>query len=364
MRHSKSSFLLLLCAFLIGICPSRFLFAGNDNVAAASGEHMAQDVLHNLLASPLGKLAPRLRYSVTLVNSRYPNAYSNHQGKVYITTGLFPVLDDDAGVWAAVIGHELGHVILHHPDSLPRFEATLRQDYQQARSRGYDQGPPQWPGVKLGEGISRFKLSRNEELQADFIGLMLMAEAGYQPGFAVLLDQRLRYGLGDTPGIMALFSHHPRLETREEHTRKFYGIAMSIFQYRWPNVARSPGGNLPPYGAIGHWQFRQEDGGRELVFLVPFQVHNAEGMQVRMAAFFLDHNQRVPAADSQYRATDGSLVLNAFMPGAVNKAGEVTLRAPRSALGTHENNLLAVVFLMAGKRPLADAKTKVQLSGE
>jgi hypothetical protein len=365
MRHSRSLYALFFFVFLIGVSPSRFFLAGSDDVVCASSqERMARDVLQNLLSSPLGKLAPQLRYSVTLVNSRYPNAYSNHQGKVYITWGLSPVLDDDAGVWAAVIGHELGHIILHHPDSLPRFEAGLRQDYQKACSEGEDGGPSQWPGVKLGERISRFKLSRNEELQADFIGLMLMAEAGYQPGFALLLDQRLRYGLGDVPGIMAIFSHHPRLETREEHIRKFYDIAMSIFQYRWPNVANSPGGNLPPYGAIEHWEFHQEDRGTELVFQVPFQVHNAEGMQVRVAAFFLDHDRRVPTANPQYRAIDGSLVLNAFLPGGANKAGEVTLRVPRSALGTHENNLLAVVFLMAGKRPLAVVKTKVDLAGK
>lgn len=324
---------------------------------------MAETVLHNLLSSPLGELAPRLHYQVTLLDGHYPNAFSNHKGRVYIMSGLFPVLDGDSGVWAAVIGHELGHVVLHHPDCLPRFEAELRRAYREARTKGYDQGPAHWPDIDLGEGISRLKLSREEELQADFIGMMLMAEAGYQPGFAMLLDQRLRYGLGDVPSIMAIFSHHPRLETREEHTKKFYGVAMDIFRLRWPDAVKSPGGNLPPYGAIGRWTFDQKNGGRQLVFEVPFQVHNAANIKVRVAAFFLNGDLRVRSAQPKFRAVDGSLVINAFLPGAPDKSAEVTLQVPKSALATPERKLKAVVFLMAGKRVLDIATKDVDLSG-
>lgn len=359
-RHRKRLWPLFLCVAL-GACAS--LFAEHQKIAHTPGNRMADAVLQNLLSSPLGKLAPRLHYKVTLIDGRYPNAFSNYQGEIYIMSGLFPVLDGDSGVWAAVIGHELGHVVLHHPHSLPRFESELRRAYQEARAKGYDQGPMEWPKVRLGEGISRLKLSRKEELQADFIGLMLMAEAGYQPGFAMLLDQRLRFGLGDTPSIMAIFSHHPRLETREEHTKKFYNIAMDIFRLRWPDAAKSPGGNLPPYGAIGRWTFEQKDGGRQLVFDVSFQVHNAANTKVRVAAFFLNGDLRVRSAEPKFRATDGSLVLNAFMLGAADKSAEVTLQVPRSAIETPERKLKAVVFLMAGKRALDMVTENVELSG-
>ncbi|MGH9395714.1 MAG: M48 family metalloprotease [Terriglobia bacterium] len=322
--------------------------ARHSHIVNTPNNQLADEALKNLLSSPLGRKMPHLSYHVTLLNDRAPNAFSDFHGDVYVTSGIFPALYTDRGVWAAVIGHELGHVILHNRQYLPAFEEQLRQDYLKSRAHGYDQGPSAWPNVRLGDGISELKLSREEELQADFIGMMLMAEAGYQPGFAVLLDQRLRNGLGDTPGIVAAFSHHPRLETREAHAGKFYKLAMDIFRMRWPDAVKSPGGNLPPYGQIGHWTLEQADG--QLIFRVPFQIHNAEGMKVRVAAVFLQKDNRVRSVDPQYRASDGSWELNFFAPGALNKAGNTVLRGPASALAPHDRHLTAVVFLMAGNR--------------
>ncbi|HEV2416299.1 MAG TPA: hypothetical protein VGX94_00690 [Terriglobia bacterium] len=94
---------------------------------------------------------------------------------------------------------------------------------------------------------------------------------------------------------------------------------------------------------------------------MPFQVHNAENMWVRVAAIFLDKNQRVPPVDSQYRASDGSLVLNAFVPGAVNKAAEVSLQVPTHELAAQDRHVTAVVFLMAGSRALDLSKRGLDL---
>ncbi|MGH9351856.1 MAG: M48 family metalloprotease [Terriglobia bacterium] len=351
---SEIRILILLGALQAMCLPA---FARHSNIVNTPDNQIADEVLANLLSSPLGKTMPHLHYKVTLLDELAPNAFSNFQGQVYITSGILPALYQDEGVWAAVIGHELGHVILHNPKSLPEFKVRLREDYLAAGK--LSRIPPDWPGAHLGEGISILKLSREEELQADFIGMMLMAEAGYQPGFAVLLDQRLRNGLGDTPGIVAAFSHHPRLETREAHAQEFYNAAMRIFRMRWPDVAQSPGGNLPPYGQIGAWTLEQTGG--ELIFHVPFQVHNAENMQVRVAAIFLDKNQRVAPADQQYRASDGSLVLNTFVPGAVNKSAEVALHVPANELATGNHHLTAVVFLMAGRRTLDISKLGVDI---
>lgn len=352
MKAGIWKILLLLCALLAPLP----LFA-HATIVRTPDNKIANQALASLLGSPLGNRMPSLRYQVTLLDAAAPNAFSNFQGQVYITSGIFPALDHDQGVWAAVIGHELGHVLLHNPKSLPRFKARLREDYLAAT--GKTALPPDWPGARLGEGISKLKLSREEELQADFIGMMLLAEAGYQPGFAVLLDQRLRNGLGDTPGIVAAFSHHPRLETREAHAEAFYGAAMSIFKMRWPDAAASPGGNLPPYGTIGAWTLTLTNG--NIAFQIPFQIHNAEGMRVRVAAFFLDKNVRVPPVNPQDRASDGSLVLNWFTPGAVNKSGEAELQTPARELAAHDHHVIAVVFLMAGGRPVDLVKRALDL---
>lgn len=341
---------------IIAACSTAF---ATHQIVHTPDNRIANQVLHQLLSSPLGKTMPRLHYHVTLIAAAPANAYSNYQGQICISAGLFPALYTDRGVWAAVIGHELGHVILHNPKYLPQFKAKLRQDYLKSRSGGVGQGVARWPSVPLGKGISKLTLSREEELQADFIGMMLMAEAGYQPGFAALLEQRLRHGLGDTPGIFAVLSHHPRMETREKQTAKFYRAAKDIFHMRWPDAAKSPGGNLPPYGKIDAWTLRQTGG--QLVFQVPFKIYNAEGMQVRIAAIFLDKKRRVAPADPKYRASDGTLVLNALSPGARDKSGEAELRVPIAEIAAQDRHVTAVVFLMAGDRWVDISKRAVDL---
>jgi hypothetical protein len=314
--------------------------------------HLAESALCNLLASPLGKTMPPLKYRVILLDKLAPNAFSQPNGTIYITSGLLPVFEGDRGVWAAVIGHELGHVLLAHPDALPRFEATLRRAYVTARAEGYDQGPPAWANARLGDGGNSPRSSKEQEYEADFIGLMLMAEAGYQPGYSVILERRLLFGLGSQPRLLTAFSHHPRMESREERTQRFSDTAMAIFRSRWQDADKSPGGDLPPYGTIGRWTFEQPHEGRQLLFHVSYQVHRTAGMKIRVAAFFLDGDLRVRALSARYRATDGSLVLNGFTNGSENESGNVTLQVSAHELMARHRRLLAVVFLMAGGRPL------------
>lgn len=347
-KVSAPAALLLMC------CLSGF--AGRSNLAGTPRNLMADAVLKTLLATPLGETRPNHHYEVVLLDDFHPNAFTATQGKITITSGLFPLLDDDPGIWAAVIAHELGHTFLHSAPCLPRFESALRAAYRQARTEGFDQGPPKLPKLDLGEGISELTLSRQEEIQADLIGMMLMAEAGYQPGFVVLLNKRLQHGLGDQPGFVAIFSHHPRLETREQHDLKYYDEAMDIFRSRWPDPAQSPGGNLPPFGTIHGWTLRPAADGNTLVFEVPFDAHNAEGMRIRVAAEFLDRDVRARTMDAKYRAVDGSLVLNAYVPGAVSVSERVRLSVPISAVEARDRKLLAVVVLMAGDRMLDVAK--------
>ncbi len=334
-------------------CPA---FAMHAHIRGTPLNRVADEVLQSLLSSPLGHTLPRLHYRVILLNDGMANAFSQSDGTVYVTSGLFPIFQGDRGVWAAVIGHELGHVLLAHPQNLPRFEEVLRQAYAKARSEGYDRGPSRWPDVHLGERDPKLNFSRDQEYQADFIGLMLIADAGYQPDYSLIMEQRLLYGLGDQPELLSVFSHHPGMESREQRTSESSQIAMDIFRSRWPDAGKSPGGNLPPYGTIGRWTFEKADGGKMLVFRVPFQVHRAANMEVRLAAFFLDHDLRVRSSNPQYRASDGSLILNSFQRGTGSESLQVTLQVPAGALATRDHKLEAVVFLMAGSRPL-DAST-------
>jgi hypothetical protein len=356
MRACLAFLLLLTTVWAPGAAARDRLISGTaDNQVATA-------VLKSLLSTDLGKTMPKLHYRVLLLARAQANAYSNGTGTVAITAGLLPVFQGDRGVWAAVIGHELGHVLLAHPDRLQRFRLALRKEY--AHSAGAGLAGQYLTRSSPGQGVFRLKGAHGVEYQADFIGMMLMAEAGYQPGFSLILEQRLLYGLGSQPELLAMLSHHPRMERRETRTRKSMEAALAIFRSRWPDAAKSPGGNLPPYGEIGAWTVREADGGSTVVFHVPVAFHRAAGVAVWVAAFFLDHDQRVRAATALNRASDGSLVMNVFLKDGANGSGAVTLETPARALATHHNRLTAVVALMAGGRMIAVASRGITVNGD
>ncbi len=336
-------------------------FAAPTKITGTPNNRLADAVLKRLLSTPLGQAGPRLHYQVILLDDFHPNAMTNTRGKVYITKGLFRLLDDDRGVWAAVIGHELGHNFLQHPGCLPRFGKLVRAAYQKARTQGYTLGPARLPALHLGEGISVVTRDREVEVQADLIGMMLMAEAGYQPGFAVLLDQRLRHAVGGGMGPFTIFSRHPRLETREQHSLHYYDEATDIFRSDWPDAAKSPGGNLPPYGSIGRWTFSTAKGGQLLVFDVSFEVHNARGARVRVAAGFMRNGRLVTTHNPAYRMANGMMLTNVLLPGAASESKQVRLSVPRSALAASGQKFLAVVYLTAGGRYLDVASREITL---
>jgi hypothetical protein len=322
---------------------------------------LATEVLAQLLKTPLGQAAPKVNYQVILVSTIYANALSNARGEIYVTSGMFRVLFDQKGMWAAVIGHELGHVILDHPQCWPQVEAQLQREYDLTRQQeGAKWREPDLPEMNLGKGISKITFDRQGENQADFLGLMLMAEAGYQPGFALVLDQRMSFGLGDPPQFIAVFSHHPRWETREQNARKAYGFARAVFNRYWPEELKSPGGHLPPYGAFGHKAVEPDGASGTLVFHVPFRVQHSQGMRVRVALVFVKGGKRVAAANPKDRAPDGSFCANFFMPGAKDVSSQVTLRVPASALATSSHKLEAILFLMSDQYTLDISKMAVE----
>ncbi len=146
--------------------------------------------------APVQRVAARLKRVIPLANADWefvvfndktPNAFALPGGKVGIHTGLFQITQNDAGL-AAVLAHEITHVTANH--------AGVRQQQQRGIALG-----GALLGAVLGEGASTnaatslyntgTKLavalphSRKQELEADRIGMIYMARAGYNPEEAV-----------------------------------------------------------------------------------------------------------------------------------------------------------------------------------
>jgi len=313
----------------------------------AADYQIAGQALQQLVSSPLGRTLPAFSWKVDILQTWYANAYSNGRGRISITRGLAYLLGDHPGVWAAAIAHELGHVASAYVAGQPAFEAELRRAYLAAGGNPSDPDT-EWALKVAPAARSVFNLGgeRRTEYEADRLGLLLMAEAGFHPDFAIALDRRLRSTTGDQSKYSEFFLNHPLWANREQQTVRAEGIALTIFNHRWPDPDRSPGGAAPPLGRIVSVTMSQEPG-TALVMRVSVEVQNAARRQVRVAAILFDHYEKVRTSAPEYRSPDGTLELNSTLPALDHGPAEATLRIPSSVVDLRGRSLKAELFLVA-----------------
>lgn len=201
-------------------------------VASYGGEYRDQRT-EKLLARIIGKLTvvsenPKQVYRVTVLNSPAINAFALPGGYVYVTRGLL-ALANDASEVAAVIAHEMGHVTANHGIERRQREreAALAERMAETSMSG---------GLAARAEIAQSKLklaafSRNQELQADAIGVRMLGEAGYDPyaaaRFLESMDAYGRFTAVDATSDQSLdfLSSHPnapqRVELAKQHARAF-----------------------------------------------------------------------------------------------------------------------------------------------
>lgn len=217
----------------------------DDSAPAQAGSRAFQMLMSTSIARS-GKVGA---FQLTLLNDNTMNAFSTAGGQIYVNKGMLPVVGNETGMWAAVIGHEAGHVVAHHhyKQYVRQFElAVSRELLRQQAATGNKAA--QWAYLfSLGGGhVLKMKLNRNDELEADRLGLLMMAEAGIHPDFSLALMSRLHQTTRDKSKMATfLLSDHPRWETREKKVKDAYAEALRVFQSRWANATDSPGG-VPP----------------------------------------------------------------------------------------------------------------------
>ena len=171
-------------------------------------------------------LRPSLLYKFHVVQSREINGFSLPGGHVYVTTGLLRIANDNE--LASVLAHEIGHIVARH--SLKTLKT--RQQYNEiAKSIGDLTGVAgdvgRDLGIALGQMVGEGFLtihSRDEEREADFLGVRGMAKAGFDPQGMVTMFQKLKRVEGQEPDLLgSLFSDHPDAQERIDNTR--YEIA-------------------------------------------------------------------------------------------------------------------------------------------
>jgi predicted Zn-dependent protease len=171
---------------------------------------------------------PDTEFTFTLLDSDVPNAFALPGGYVYITRGLLALAENEAEI-AGVLGHEIGHVTGRHAAQRQTratgagLAATLGT-IAAAIFGGEMAGQLARQAAGLGAQAYVASYSREQELEADQLGIRYLAGAGYEPramaSFLEKLDeqseleQRLAGGEGD-PGL-SWFATHPRTLDRVE----------------------------------------------------------------------------------------------------------------------------------------------------
>ena len=157
------------------------------------------------------------RWEYKLVEDKAVNAWCMPGGKIVVYTGILPVTKDDAGL-ATVMGHEVSHALANH--GAQRMSASQLQGLGSVgvalatggQSAENQQMWQQYYGIGSQVGVM-LPFSRRHETEADKIGLILMAIAGYNPDQSVVFWQRMSASSGGQapPEFM---STHPSDATR------------------------------------------------------------------------------------------------------------------------------------------------------
>jgi predicted Zn-dependent protease len=172
----------------------------------------------------------------SLLEDKQANAFCLPGGKVAVYTGILPITRDDAGL-AAVLGHETAHAIARHGGERVS-QGLLVQVGLAATQVALAQSDPamvQQVTALLGAGTTVGLLlpwSRIQESEADHLGLIFMAKAGYDPHAARDLWVRMTEAAKGSARPPEFLSTHPAEETRIRQIEGWLPEALQYYQPR------------------------------------------------------------------------------------------------------------------------------------
>jgi predicted Zn-dependent protease len=170
---------------------------------------------------------PEYRWEFRLINEPETiNAFCVPGGKVAVYTGIFPVARDEAGL-AVILGHEVAHALLRHSGERMTQTQILGTGLALAGAGGVNPQILQALGLGASVGVV-LPFSRSQESEADHVGLILMAKAGYDPRISLDVWNRMeRKEKGAAPDFL---STHPGSETRIQQLKAWMPEALQYYQ--------------------------------------------------------------------------------------------------------------------------------------
>jgi beta-barrel assembly-enhancing protease len=155
------------------------------------------------------------------------NAIALPGGKIYLYDGLIQLIDGNQNQLAAIIGHEMAHVVKEHSAKKLRTEGFLQKASELVLdSTGGEGESPQSQIIKtlaarMGKQITQMQLSQFEEYQADSLGFQFISAANYDPAAFLDVLAKLNQLSSQRSGIISgIFSTHPPTDKRIQKIQK------------------------------------------------------------------------------------------------------------------------------------------------
>ena len=206
--------------------------ATNTAMVKRVGQNLANAVVTYLKANGMGDEVSNYKWEFNLVQNNQVNAFCMPGGKIVVYEGILPVTQDEASL-AVVLGHEIAHAVAKH--SAERISNEYKQKNAMSVISGVASAAgmgPNWSQIAstaIGVGTKAWTsgFSRKQESEADHVGLIFAAMAGYDPRVALTFWQRMAAAGNSSNSI---FSDHPSDEKRIKQIQGWIPEALQYYK--------------------------------------------------------------------------------------------------------------------------------------
>lgn len=172
---------------------------------------------------------PDFKWEFRVIEKDVANAFALPGGKVAVYTGILTYTQTEAGL-AVVMSHEVAHAIARHGGERVSRSMIAQLGLTAVQVGLHNNDPAIMQGIALAYGVGvDLPFSRGQESEADHIGLVLMAKAGYNPQAAIPFWQRMEAGKGEQ-GTPEFLSTHPSGTTRIAQIKGWLPEAMRYYR--------------------------------------------------------------------------------------------------------------------------------------
>ena len=214
----------------------------NTALVKRVGQNLASAVSNYLTNNGLAAELNNFSWEFNLVQDNQVNAWCMPGGKIVVYEGLLPITQDEASL-AIVLGHEIAHAVAKH--SAEQLSTQVKQQYAMqigtmvagALGMGANTQSIVQAIAAQGFNFKNLSYSRNHENEADHMGLIFAAMAGYDPQVALTFWQRM--AAASTNQTAEFLSDHPSDATRIKNIQGWMPEALKYYKPKTTTTSKT-----------------------------------------------------------------------------------------------------------------------------